>query len=250
MEIIYSHGRISPEEVIKHLSLTGQGHSQYAEIIKNKEVLKKAKELGLEVPLEELQDFADRFRYSQGLLSSEETLRAFRDLGLTEEDFEEFCELSLLRTMVQDRLADKKKMGDYFFNNRAKFDRARISRIIAPKESIAREILIQVAEEGADFHALARKHSLDDGTKYAGGYIGILSRTAFSPEIASKVFNAAPGDILGPFPRDMEFQLILVEEVFKPESSEEVREMIKEMIFDEWASQFLEGEIKVAGLKD
>jgi hypothetical protein len=44
LEINYFKGKISPEEVIKFLALTGQSLNIFSEIVKYKEVLKKAKE--------------------------------------------------------------------------------------------------------------------------------------------------------------------------------------------------------------
>jgi parvulin-like peptidyl-prolyl isomerase len=105
--------------------------------------------------------------------------------------------------------------------------------------------LIQVNEEGEDFHKLARKHSIDETTKYFGGYVGLVSRRMISPEVSAKVFNAKAGDILGPFERENLFQLILVEEVKKGELNDEVREAIKERILGEWVSQFLKDGIRI-----
>ena len=66
MPIDYSHGSLSFEEVIKFLSFNGMYHHVYSELIKNKEVAKKAKDLGIAVSDEELQDVADNFRIRLG----------------------------------------------------------------------------------------------------------------------------------------------------------------------------------------
>ena len=55
MEITYSQGSIAPEEVIKYLGMTGQSARIIYEIIKNKEVVKKAEEIGITVSDEEKQ---------------------------------------------------------------------------------------------------------------------------------------------------------------------------------------------------
>jgi len=245
MEIVYSGDTISPEEVVKYLSLTRQIHPVYTEIIKQKEVLRKAEELNLQITDEQLQDYCDNFRKVCGLYTAEETMDFFEKQGLNEDDFESFCEASVLISMLKDHLADENKIEEYFVNNRTDLDMARISSIMVGDENLANEIFLQVTEDEEDFHALARLHSVDDATKHAGGYVGYVSRGMLWPEISAKVFNANTGDVLGPFALEKYHQLILVEELKKADLNEDSQEMIKEGIFNEWLSQFLQDEIKI-----
>ena len=245
MKILYAHDMITPEEIINYLSLIGQADTIFAEIIKNKEVIKKARELNLEVLDEQLQQFADNYRNLRGLHAAEAMITFLDHAGLTENDFETFCELSLLSAALKDHLADDKKIEAYFVNNRSDFDYARLSIIVVKDEHLAREIIIQVTEDGEDFHALARKHSLDEATRYAGGYAGLLSREMLPPEVSAKVFTASAGDSLGPFKKDAFFQLIFIEEVQTATLNDGVKEAIKEQIFREWISPFLKGGVKV-----
>jgi len=245
LKIVYSHDTITPEEVIKSLTLTGQSEVIFSEIIKNKEVVKKARELQIEVSDGQLQQFADNFRALRGLYSAEEMLNFLNNNDLTEDDFETYCESSLMAIALKEHLADEEKIEHYFVNNRSEFDCARISIIVVKDENLANEIIIQVREDGEDFHGLARKHSLDEATKHSGGYVGLISRQMFPPEVNSKVFSAAAGDLLGPFRKDGLFQLILIEEVVRTRLDENVKEAVKERIFREWLSQFLKGGIKI-----
>ncbi|MBW1709743.1 MAG: peptidylprolyl isomerase [Deltaproteobacteria bacterium] len=245
MEIVYSQDVITPEEVVKFLSFTRQSYPIVAEIIKNKEVLKKARELNLEVSDEELQAFSDNFRNVCGLYSVDETLDFLKNAGLSEDDFETFCEISLLTSSLKEHLATENKIEEYFVNNRSELDLVRISSIMVKDEGLANEIVLQVTEDEEDFHALARKHSVDERTKNAGGYIGFVTRDMLWPEVAAKVFNAAGGDLLGPFSVDEFFQLVLVEELRRAELNEDFREIIKQKIFDEWASQFFKDGIRI-----
>lgn len=68
MKITYSNDTLTPEDVVKFLSLTGQSHSIYKPIIIHKEVVKKAGELGITVSDEQLQHFADHFRTLKGFI--------------------------------------------------------------------------------------------------------------------------------------------------------------------------------------
>ncbi|MBN1848972.1 MAG: peptidylprolyl isomerase [Deltaproteobacteria bacterium] len=245
MKITYSNDTIVPEDVIRFLSLTGQSQSIYNQIIIHKEVVKKAREMGMEITDDRLQQFADNYRSLRGLYSAQEMLYFLDQSGLTEDEFEAFCESSLLIADFKDRMAKAKKIEEYFINNRSEFDLARISIIAVDEEGLANEIAMQVAEDGEDFHALARRYSLDETTKYAGGYVGAVSRKMLSPEIAAKVFSADSGDLLGPFQKEQYQQLIWVEEVIKPELNDHIKEMIKERIFAQWVSQFFEEGVNI-----
>jgi hypothetical protein len=245
LEIVYSHDRITPEEVIRFLALTGQGEAIFSEIIKTKEAVKKARDLQMEVSETELQHFADNFRALRGLYSAEEMLAFLENATLTEDDFTTFCESSVLTVALIDRLADEKKIEEYFVHHRSEFDFARISIIVVEEMNLASEIVMQVTEEGENFHTLARKHSRDQVTKHAGGYVGWISREFFPQEVNAKMFSASPGDLIGPLEKDGTFQLILVEEVRRATLDRDVRETIRERIFQEWASNYLKKGIRI-----
>ena len=82
MKIIYSKDSITPEEIMKFLTLSGQSGSLVAEMIKNKEVQKKAQELNIEVSVDELQKFADSFRAANGLFSYDDTVNFLKNNGM------------------------------------------------------------------------------------------------------------------------------------------------------------------------
>ena len=245
MQLTYANGSITPDEVVKSLGLTGQLKAVCIDLIRRKEVVNKARELGVEVPTDELQQFCDNFRTVQGLQSAEDTMRFLEQNGLTLDDFEEFCEGAVLTNILREHLADEKVIADYFMNSRLDFDLARVSSIMVADENLANEIVMQVTEDGEDFHGLAREHSLDEQTKCGGGYVGMVSRSMLSPDASAKVFNAAPGDLVGPFEKEGMFQLVLVEEVLKAELDDEIKEAIKERIFNEWLAEILKGGIIV-----
>ena len=246
MEIKYSHGVITPEEMIKFLSFTQQLRYVNNEIIKNKEVKKKAKELKISVSNKELQQCADSYRVNHGLFTAEKTYDFFKRAGLTEEDLESFCETSLLTAKLINHLADEKKIEEYFVNNHSDFDLARIHIIVVKEKGLADEILIQIEEEGKDFHTGAREYSTDESTKYGGGYFGLVTRNRLEPEVAAKVFNASSGDVLGPFEKEGSYELIMVEEVIRAELNSIVKENIKRLLFEGWISQFTEGGLTVS----
>jgi peptidylprolyl isomerase len=245
MKIVYAKGDIPFEDFLKNRILSGQDFGLARQAIIAREAVAKADELGLEASEEEMQEFADEFRRLRELYSAQETFDFLSRRGLTEDDFSEFCETTILLEKLKDHLASEDRVREYFIRNRSDFDLAKVSLLAVKEESLAGEIILQVTEEGGDFHALARKHSLDAATKSVGGFLGFVSRRRFGPEIVAKVFNASPGDVLGPYPEDGVFRLIYVEELVRAELDDRIREQIADKIFDEWAAPFLSGPVSV-----
>jgi parvulin-like peptidyl-prolyl isomerase len=225
--------------------MSGQARNFAREAIIAREAVEKADELGLEASGDELQEFADDFRRLRDLTSAKDTLDYLAHHGLTEDDFSDFCEATILIGKLRDRLASEERVREHFIRNRSEFDLAKVSTLTVAEESLAVEIILQVTEEGGDFHALARKHSLDADTKSLGGFQGFVARRRFNPEIAAKVFNAAAGEVLGPYPENGHFRLIFVEELNRAELDDRTRGLIADRIFDEWAAPFLSGPVSV-----
>jgi len=172
-------------------------------------------------------------------------MESFMDTaGLTIEDLEQFCEGSVLEEQVKNALFDDAKIEAFFVNNRTEFEYVRISVITVADVNLAKELLLRIAEDGDDFHVLAREFSIDD-TKYGGGYAGIIHRGMLPPETAAKVFNAAAGSVIGPFPAEKGFRLILVEEIVACELDDTVRGRIKESLFSQWLHSRLRQGIRV-----
>ena len=240
MKIDYSEGAFTADEVVKYLNLSGQGSSIFAAMIRDREVIKKAAVLSVSVQDEALQASVDRYRSSRGMYSAEDTIDSLQRSGLTIDDLEAFCEASLLTENLKRHLADDAAIESFFVNNRAQFDRARISILVVDKAPLAEELAMQVSEDEADFHALARQYSIDSNTRYAGGYVGLVARNALSEAISAKVFNADAGQLLGPFEMNGNYQLVLVEEVTKPELDSRLKQEIRNTLFMEWLAPLLQ----------
>jgi parvulin-like peptidyl-prolyl isomerase len=243
--IHYKDKSISSDAVLKHLVLTGHVRPLLFEIIKSREAALKARELGLEASDEQLQDFADAFRAANGLYTAQETYGFLSENGLSDEDFENFCEASILTSQLRDHLGEDNKVREYFITHRAQFDRARISVITTANADLADEIKLQIEEEELDFAGAAVKYSLDPAGKQAGGHVGLVPRQAFAPEVSAKVFNADTNDLLGPFEAGDAFQLVLVHEVQRAELSPELQEVIKDAILNEWAERWIRDGIRI-----
>ncbi len=239
MEIVYEQGSLSAEAVLKYLFLSGGADAVIRDCMIRQEAVREGKKLGIAVSDEDLQSCADEYRALRGLHYSRDMLNFLQGIGLSVEDFEQFCEESMVIPLLKERLADAEAVKTYFLNHRSRFDRARLSMITVEDENLVQELAMRITEDGEDFHSLAREYSID-AYKHAGGYLGLVRREGLPPEMAAKIFNAGAGELAGPFTAGKQHQLFLIEEMIKAELNEAVNAEVKEMIFNEWAARFFQ----------
>jgi peptidyl-prolyl cis-trans isomerase D len=92
------------------------------------------------------------------------------------------------------------------------------------------EGVAKIARAGGDFAVLAEKHSDDPGSQDKGGDLGWFGRGRMVPEFDEAVFNAKPGDIVGPVKSQYGYHIIKVDE-FRPESQRPYEEVIEQVRF-------------------
>ncbi|HEY0080763.1 MAG TPA: peptidylprolyl isomerase [Pyrinomonadaceae bacterium] len=195
-----------------------------------------AEELQVEITDEELQQAADEFRLARELHDAEATERWLAAQHLSYEDWEAMLEAEVTRRKLRERLT-KGRIEQHFAEQRLAFDVAALSRIVAESEDVARELRVQVVEEGADFHALARQFSIDEATRAAGGYAGLFRRAELETAVEPVVFGASAGKVVGPFKTDDGWTLYKVEQVRRATLDEETRAAIETHLFDEWLGE-------------
>lgn len=88
------------------------------------------------------------------------------------------------------------------------------------------------ARSGEDFAALAAEYSEDPASKDRGGDLGWFSRGRMVPEFEQAVFEAAPGDIVGPVESQYGFHVIKVEgrREARPQTLDEVRDQVRSRV--------------------
>lgn len=245
MQLEYKNGSLTADELVKHLALTGELHEVARDLIWHREAIKEAENRGLEVSDEQVQEHADEYRRERGLHSAEDTMDYLDRFELTPDEFSDFCESTVTIGVLRQAIADDDQIKEYFVNNRSRFDRARVYSIVVESEPLANELIMQVEEDEENFMELAREHSVDESTKWAGGYLGELSRDAFTSEAAPKVFNAFPGDVVGPFEFQDHHQIFLVDEILEAELNDQVKQQIRQQLTEQWLNDRIGEEVKI-----
>jgi parvulin-like peptidyl-prolyl isomerase len=189
---------ISVEEFLRTLKLNGQFNGLVEQLVRDRLTVQAAKKQGLRVSEEELQERADEFRRVHGLHRASDTNKYLDALHIGLDEFEAFLTNGLYQEKMMAQVCSEQAVQTYFKLNSPKFDSIEVSHIVLDAEGKAKEMISVLADDPDSFDEMAREHSIAD-TREHGGVMGKVLRGSLRTDIESKVFNAAVGEVLGPF---------------------------------------------------
>jgi len=140
-----------------------------------------------------------------------------KNQGMTLDDAKNVVREQLIvkRAVDQNITVSDAQIKDYFAKNHAQFDQ--------PKQVRARHILVKTKAEadsieaqlksGADFATLAKKYSMDPGSKDKGGELGFFGPGQMVKSFQDVAFAMKPGQISQPVQTPFGWHIIQVEEV-------------------------------------
>jgi parvulin-like peptidyl-prolyl isomerase len=194
-----------------------------------------AKKQGIRVSDDEIQDRADQFRRVHGLHRAADTNRYLDALGVGLDEFEAFIMDGLYQEKMMAQVCSPKAVEEYFKLNSPKFDSIEVSHIVLDSEGKAKEMISLLRDDPDSFADMAQEHSIAD-TRELGGVIGKVLRGSLKTDVEAKVFNAAVGDLLGPFPSsDRSFFEIFKVTAKNPAAlNEETTSEVRRLLREEW----------------
>jgi parvulin-like peptidyl-prolyl isomerase len=201
-------------------------------------LLAQAAAAGLAVPPAELQQAANRFRLQEGLSSADETNAWLQRQRLSVDDFEAALERDLLLDKLKEHVT-RDGIAERFAKRREAYAKASLRQIVVAREDLARELLSQIRDDGADFGELALRHALAS-SRSGGGRTAVRRRGQLSAEVAAAVFAAQSGQIVGPLATPQGFCLLLIEEFLPAELDAETTAIIRAELFAEWLQRQLQ----------
>lgn len=227
--------RIGIEECVRIWKLTGRFEGLIEELVRDKLAVHAAKRHGIQVAAEEIQERADQFRRVQGLHRAADMNNYLDALGVTLDDFEVFIVEGLYQEKMMAEVCSEQAVQAYFRLNSPRFDSIEVSHIVLDSEGKAREMIAYLEDDPDAFAEMAREHSLAD-TREQGGLIGKVLRGALKTDVEAKVFNAAVGELLGPFAApDRSFYEIFVVNAKHPAAlDEDTAAEVRRLLREEW----------------
>jgi peptidyl-prolyl cis-trans isomerase C len=180
-------------------------------------------------------------------------------IGLTDQELEEQVEADIaagggqepfeewLQSTGQTREDYKEMLRQWLLNERAmdivsagvgtEAEQVHVRLIMVDTEEAAQQIVTQ-AQQGGDFAALVREHSLDLATKENGGDLGWFPRGLVAPELEAAAFALQPGQVSGVVRLGEGYHIIQVveREAARP-LSPDMQLDLKLSILEEWLAE-------------
>lgn len=230
---------VNTQDILRHIKQTRQIPEIIERIAARNIIEHTAAEMSIKVETEELQKAADNFRFSNELVSSEDTWKWLQKYALSLDDFEELIYIELLTSKLARHLfADK--IEPHFFENQLNYTGAVIYEIILDDEDLAMELFYAINAGETSFYDVAREYIQDRELRRKCGYRGQVNRRDLKPEISAPVFASKSPQLLKPIITSKGIHLILLEEIIHPELTEKLRDRISSEFFDDWLKQQIE----------
>jgi parvulin-like peptidyl-prolyl isomerase len=222
-------------EFVRTLKLTGQFEALLEQFVRDRLTVLGAKKAGIQVSEAETQERADQFRRVRGLHRASDTNKYLDAMRISLDEFEAFITASLYQEKMMRKVCDDQAVQGYFKLNSPKFDSIEVSHIVLDSESKAKEMMAVLRDDPDSFDEMAREHSIAD-TRERGGLIGKVLRGSLRSDVESKVFNAAPGDLLGPFTSGdrTTFEIFRVNAKHPARLDEDTATEVRRLLREEW----------------
>jgi len=185
-------------EFMRTLKLTGQFEGLLEQFVRDRLAALGARKAGIRLSEAEIQERADQFRRVRGLHRASDTNKYLDAMCISLDEFEAFISDSLYQEKMLHKVCSDQSVQAYFKSNSPRFDSIEVSHIVLDSEGKAKEMISVLREDPDTFDEMAREHSIAN-TRDHGGAIGKVLRGSLRTEVEAKVFNAAVGDLLGPF---------------------------------------------------
>jgi len=185
-------------EFVRVLKLTGQFETLIEQFVRDRLAVLGARKSGIQVTEDEIQERANQFRRVRGLHRASDTNKYLDALRVSVEEFESFISDGIYQEKMMRKVCSDQAVQGFFKLNSPKFDSIEVSHIVLDSEPKAREMIAVLRDDPDTFDEMAREHSIAE-TRDKGGLIGKVLRGSLRSDVEAKVFNAAAGDLLGPF---------------------------------------------------
>jgi len=222
-------------EFVRTLKLTGQFETLLEQFVRDRLAVLGARKSGIQVTEEEIQERANQFRRVRGLHRASDTNKYLDALRVSVEEFESFISDGIYQEKMMRKVCSDQAVQGFFKLNSPKFDSIEVSHIVLDSEPKAREMIAVLRDDPDTFDEMAREHSIAE-TRAKGGLIGKVLRGSLRSDVEAKVFNAAAGDLLGPFASadKTAFEIFRVNAKHPARLDEDTSTEIRRLLREDW----------------
>lgn len=226
--------KILVRDVLSHMKVRGVYRSAIYEIIESKVIDFLFDDRRVSVSQEEMSEKILEKRKLFGLVNDVDFRRYLEYHGIDQDQLESYWKTQIKREYLKKAVVSDEQIKKYFTANKERFTTAAVARIAARSRDVVERHAQEIRSGERDFFQVARDHSIDDNTRFAGGYLGDIRRGYLAPAVEREIFNAQPGAILGPFQENNIFTIYKAYAITSHKFSEHVKSMIRDQLFEEW----------------
>ncbi len=171
---------------------------------------------------------------NQELLVQEAKKEKLQDTSVFQARIEAFKKQVLASMWMEKRIepqVTESAARDFYTKNKRRFStgQVHVQHILLENENDAKAMKTEASKPGADFQALAEKHSKDPSAKNNRGDVGWISWGQMVPEFEDAAFNGIKDSVVGPVKTAYGFHVIKVLEkkAGKPLGYTEVEQQVR-----------------------
>jgi parvulin-like peptidyl-prolyl isomerase len=225
--------QIDDYDIVEFLRHTLQYNAIHQAVFSQRIISRAAEERQIIVNDDDIQKEADRQRHELRLERSSDTLEWLQSQRITPENWESGIRIKLLEKKLKEALFEP-EINQSFNQNRLNFDKVILYQIVVPYAALAQELFYQIEEEEISFYEAAHMYDVDENRRYRCGYEGAILRWNLPPLLASALLGIPSGKLAGPVETEQGYHLLLPEKVIPAELTDEVRQEIRDRLFQEW----------------
>ncbi len=241
MKFLIIDGRdISLSEVFNRLKMSGNLPLLVGELQKQyclEKEIQKAKKF-VQFDSLELEQYIVDFRVENQLTSPEDFDYW---LALNWLSYDDFCQQAIFYLQLQKLTfhVTEPLIPKAFLQQQKNLEEVVLSRIVVTDRSLAEQLLQQLLDEQATFAQLAKQHSIAKDA-ILGGAMGLVSKDALPDQISAVLTNIVEGQIIGVVNHEETYCLLKVEKIVAPVLDDEVKEALRDALFEDWLAEKME----------
>jgi hypothetical protein len=225
---------ITVEDVILHLKAKGTFRTAIYEIIEQRVVEYKLREYDVTLAQAEIDERVQARRTTLGLWDEAAFAAYLKHFGLARDQWLETISAEMRRERLRDVIVTKELVQNYYRQNSSRFTSISVARIACRTKADAERALAAATDSLADFVELARQYSVDENTRFSGGYIGNLKRGMLPSEVDERAFACRDDGVIGPFNENGMWTIYKIYSRTVTKLNEALAKQIKDVIFEEW----------------
>jgi foldase protein PrsA len=211
-------------------------------LVQRRQFEQAAEEMGIEVTDQQVADRLEQIKKQYFGGDQKKYEKQLKEQGLTEKQVKADLRSQLVSEKISAEVTKgikvtEKEIGAYYDKNKQQYAQPQsrdVRHILVKSKAQADELYAQL-QEGADFAALAKKHSTDTASKASGGKLTI-TRGQTVAAFDKKAFELKKDEISGPVKTEFGFHLIQALSAVKPAKTtplKDVKEAIRGQLLQE-----------------